>query len=90
MDLGDLLVALLGGTVIGFLGKWVAPGDSDDLPLWLTIVCGVAGAAVGTFLYGQVFAPTTAGIDWWRHVWQVTVAAVLVVLAAAATGRRRA
>ena len=28
------------------------------------------------------------GLDWWRHAWQVGVAAVLVVVAATITGRR--
>ena len=35
---------------------------------------------IGTFLYGALYDSTnTPGIDWWRHVWQVAVAAVLVM-----------
>jgi uncharacterized membrane protein YeaQ/YmgE (transglycosylase-associated protein family) len=89
MVLGDILMALVGGTIIGLLGKWVAPSGKDDVPLWLTIVCGIGGVVIGTYLYGLVFDPTTTGIDWWRHAWQVAAAAVLVVIATAATGRQR-
>lgn len=90
--IGDILMALIGGTIIGLLGKAVAPGDRDNIPLWLTIICGIAGIVLGTFLYTEVagFDSSTAGVDWWRHVWQVAAAAVLVVLAAGITGRRRA
>jgi hypothetical protein len=32
---------------------------------------------------------TSKGIDWWSHLWQVLVAAVLVVIASTVTGRNR-
>ena len=84
-----LLWAVIGGTVIGLLGKLVAPGDSDDVPLWLTILCGIGGCLLGDYLYGLFFDPQTFGVDWWRHGWQVAVAAVLVMTAAGLKGRRR-
>ena len=59
----------------------------DNIPLWLTIICGIGGVVLGTFLYSQFWDPSTAGIDWWRHFWQIAVAAVLVMIAAALTGR---
>ena len=87
MDLSDILVALIGGTIIGVLAKWVAPSGRDDLPLWLTIICGIGGVVIGTFLYGQFWDTTTSGVDWWRHLWQVAVATVLVVIAATVSSR---
>jgi uncharacterized membrane protein YeaQ/YmgE (transglycosylase-associated protein family) len=86
---GVILWALIGGAIIGILGKWVAPGHGD-IPLWATILCGVGGVFVGNWLYIDVlgFQENTFGIDWWRHVWQVAVAAILVVGAASAMGRR--
>ncbi|WP_372729689.1 GlsB/YeaQ/YmgE family stress response membrane protein [Nocardioides sp.] len=88
--LSAILWALIGGTIIGLLGKLVAPGDRDNIPLWLTILCGIGGIIVGNVLYTQFFDPSTGGIDWWRHVWQVGVAAVLVMAAASVTGRTTA
>ena len=87
MDVGDILVALIGGTVIGLLGTWAAPSGPDRVPLWLTILCGIGGAVLGTYLYAMFFDPSTVGVDWWRHAWQVAVAAVLVTVAAGLTGR---
>ncbi|MFN8193640.1 MAG: hypothetical protein U0R80_05060 [Nocardioidaceae bacterium] len=85
-----ILWALIGGTIIGVLGKMVAPGDKDSIPFWLTIVCGIGGVLIGTWLYSLFFNTETNGVDWWRHIWQVAVAAVLVVVAAGVTGRRKA
>ena len=93
-----VVVTIALGLVIGFLGKAVAPGSRDNIPLWLTIVCGIVGATVGNYLYYAVFGvaadnpggdmyDTSRGLDWWRHAWQVGSAAVLVVIAATITGR---
>ena len=94
-----VVVTVVVGLVIGVLGKAVAPGSRDNIPLWLTVVCGIVGASVGNYLYYAVFGvagdnpqgdmyDTSPGLDWWRHAWQVASAAVLVVIAATITGRR--
>jgi uncharacterized membrane protein YeaQ/YmgE (transglycosylase-associated protein family) len=87
--LSALLWALIGGTIIGLLGKMVAPGNRDNIPLWLTVLCGIGGVLLGNFLYGIFFDLDTRGFDWWRHGWQVVVAAVLVSVAAGRTARTR-
>ena len=98
-----IIVTLVGGLIIGLLGKWVAPGDRDNIPLWLTVLCGIGGMFVGSLVYWVLFGSDNAsfdghaatmnnatdGVDWWRHAWQVAVAAVLVVVAAGLTGRSR-
>lgn len=91
---GTIIITLIGGTIIGLLGKFVAPGNRDNIPLWLTILCGIGGMLIGSYLYAALFDCSdmnncTNGVDWWRHLWQVVVAAILVVVAATATGRAK-
>jgi uncharacterized membrane protein YeaQ/YmgE (transglycosylase-associated protein family) len=102
--LWTIIVTLVGGLIIGLLGKWVAPGDRDNIPLWLTVVCGVVGMLVGSWLYWGLFGSNngnfdgheatmtnaTNGIDWLRHLWQIGVAALAVMAAAFVTGRTKA
>ncbi len=71
--------------IIGLLGKFVAPGDRDNIPLWLTIACGIVGVLLGYGLFGG-----TNGIDWVAFFISIVFAAVLVMIAATVTGRRKA
>ena len=82
--LGTIVVVLIGGTIIGLLGKLVGSGPPGQRSRsGSPSLCGIGGMLIGTFLYGALYDNTnTPGIDWWRHVWQVAVAAVLVMLAA--------
>lgn len=79
--MGWVFVILM-GIVIGLLGKFVAPGNRDNIPLWLTIVCGIAGVLIG---YGWLGG--TSGIDWLAFFVSILIAAVLVMAAATLTGR---
>lgn len=93
--LWTIIVILVGGIIIGALGKLLAPGHRDNIPFWLTVVCGIIGMLVGNMLYYAVFKDSpddkwdnmTKGVDWWRHVWQVVVASVAVMAASFVTGR---
>ena len=82
------LWALVGGTVVGVLGKLLARGR-DRVPLWVTVLCGIGGMMAGDWLYDLFFRPSTPGVDWWRHGWQVAAAAVIVTVVAAVLGRLR-
>lgn len=83
-----ILWTIIGGIIIGLLGKLIAPGDKDNIPLWLTILCGIGGILIGNYIYQAIWGSGgTSGIDWWRHVWQVVVAAILVMIASSVTGR---
>jgi uncharacterized membrane protein YeaQ/YmgE (transglycosylase-associated protein family) len=86
-----VLWALVGGAVVGMLGKAFAPGGKRDVALWLTVLIGIAGVLIGNWLYVSVFGwdPQTRGLDWWRHIWQIAVAAILVVIVTGTAGRRR-
>jgi uncharacterized membrane protein YeaQ/YmgE (transglycosylase-associated protein family) len=77
------LFVLVMGVIIGLLGKFVAPGDRDNIPLWLTVICGIAGVVIGYGLFGD-----TNGIDWIAFFVSIILAAVFVVIAATVTGRR--
>ena len=67
----NLIFIILGGALIGWLGKKVAR-DDIRIPTWLTIACGIGGMFVGSALY-FVFFDHNGGIEWWRHAWQVVV-----------------
>ena len=87
-----IITTLVGGVIIGWLGKVVAPGGKDDIKFVPMVVVGIIGMLVGSFLYYAIFGVagnvegnsnygwdnTTKGIDWWRHIWQIVVTAVLV------------
>jgi uncharacterized membrane protein YeaQ/YmgE (transglycosylase-associated protein family) len=88
MDVGTILFYLIVGTIVGLVGKFFAPGDKDNIPLWLTIVCGIGGMLVGGVIYRAFGGDGSAGLDWTQGIVTVLTAAVLVVVASAITGRR--
>ena len=87
----ELIVEIIGvivaGIVIGLLGKFVAPGDKDNIPIWLTVLCGIGGVIIGWFIYTAFGGNGSEGVDWVRWIVAVAVAAVLVVIASTMTGR---
>jgi len=86
----DFIGVLIAGIIIGLLGKFVAPGDKDNIPIWLTILCGIAGVIVGWFIYSAFGGNGSAGVDWVRWIVAIIVAAVFVVIASTVTGRNTA
>jgi uncharacterized membrane protein YeaQ/YmgE (transglycosylase-associated protein family) len=85
----SIIGVLVAGVIIGLLGKLVAPGDKDNTPLWLTILCGVGGVIVGWFVYAAFGGNGSGGVDWTRWIVAVLVSAVFVVIASTITGRNR-
>ncbi|HEY4568611.1 MAG TPA: GlsB/YeaQ/YmgE family stress response membrane protein [Kribbella sp.] len=83
----EIIGVIVAGIIIGLLGKWVAPGDRDNIPLWLTVLCGIGGVLIGYYLAAALGVEATKGIDWIRWIVSIIVAAVLVVIAAMVTGR---
>jgi uncharacterized membrane protein YeaQ/YmgE (transglycosylase-associated protein family) len=84
MEIIGLIVA---GIIIGLLGKLVTPGDKDNIPIWLTILCGIGGVIIGWFVYSAFGGDGSSGVDWVRWIVAVAVSAVLVVIASTVTGR---
>ena len=85
----EIIGVIIAGIIIGLLGKFIAPGDRDNIPIWLTILCGIAGVLIGWYIYTAFGGNGSPGIDWVRWIVAVVVAAVLVMLASGLTGRTR-
>ena len=85
----EIIGVIVAGIIIGLLGKFVAPGDRDNIPIWLTILCGIGGVIIGWYVYAAFGGGHTSGVDWVRWIVAILVAAVLVVIASALTGRSR-
>jgi uncharacterized membrane protein YeaQ/YmgE (transglycosylase-associated protein family) len=83
----EIIGVLIAGVIIGLLGKFVAPGDKDNIPLWLTILCGIAGVVVGWFVYSAFGGDRTDGVDWVRWLVAIVMAAIFVIIASTVTGR---
>ena len=83
----EWLGTIIFGAIIGLLGKFVAPGDKDNIPIWLTVILGIIGAVAGYWLAAGLGVDATNGIDWIRWVISIAVAAVLVMIASTAMGR---
>jgi uncharacterized membrane protein YeaQ/YmgE (transglycosylase-associated protein family) len=89
----DIVVLLIAGLIIGLLGKFIAPGDKDNIPIWLTLLCGVGGVLLGYWVVGLfgddggTASGTSEGVDWVRWIVSIALAAVLVMIASTVTGR---
>lgn len=84
-----ILFYLVVGTIVGLLGKFLAPGDKDNIPFWLVIVCGIGGMLIGDLIYRAFGGDGSDGLDWTQGLVTVLTAMVLVIVAAMATGRAR-
>ena len=87
MGIGEIIILIIIGAVIGLLGKFVAPGDKDNIPIWLTIICGIGGVLLGSVIYSFFGGDRSGGIDWVRWIVAILTAAVLVIIASTVTSR---
>jgi uncharacterized membrane protein YeaQ/YmgE (transglycosylase-associated protein family) len=85
--IGAIIFYLVVGTIVGLLGKFIAPGDKDNIPLWLTIVCGIGGMLIGGLIYGFFGGDGSPGLDWVQGIVAVLTAVVLVIIASTVTGK---
>jgi uncharacterized membrane protein YeaQ/YmgE (transglycosylase-associated protein family) len=89
VDITTILFYLIVGAVVGLLGKFLAPGDKDNIPLWLTVICGIGGMLIGDVIYRAFGGDGSAGLDWTQGIVTVLTAMVLVIIASGVTGRSR-
>ncbi|GAA2292917.1 GlsB/YeaQ/YmgE family stress response membrane protein [Streptomyces sp. NPDC126510] len=73
------LWAIIVGLVLGLIAKAIIPGK-QHLPLWLTVILGMIGGIAGNAIARAAGVDATSGIDWWRHVFQLVMAIILVGL----------
>ena len=78
---------IIAGIIIGLLGKFVAPGNKDNIPIWLTVLGGIGGVLLGYYVYAAFGGNGSGGVDWVRWIVAIVVAAILVVIASTLTGR---
>lgn len=87
----SIIGVIVAGIIIGLLGKLLAPGDKDNIPIWLTLLCGVGGVILGWYIYSAFGGSgETSGVDWVRWLVAIVTAAVLVVIASTVTSRNTA
>ncbi|GJF22343.1 MULTISPECIES: GlsB/YeaQ/YmgE family stress response membrane protein [Streptomyces] len=77
------LWAIIVGFVLGLIAKAIIPGKQHS-PLWLTTIFGMLGAIAGNAIARAVGVEATPGIDWWRHLFQLVAAIIIVALGDAA------
>jgi uncharacterized membrane protein YeaQ/YmgE (transglycosylase-associated protein family) len=73
------LWAIIVGLVLGLIAKAILPGK-QTLPLWLTVLAGMGGGALGNGVSSWLGVRDTKGFDWTRHVLQLIGAIVLVAI----------
>jgi uncharacterized membrane protein YeaQ/YmgE (transglycosylase-associated protein family) len=87
MTVAGIISALIVGLIIGALGRLVVPGK-QNIPIWLTMLIGVAAALLGTVIARTANLADTNGFDWIEFFIQVVLAAVGVALVVGVAGRR--
>jgi len=83
----EIIGVIIAGIIIGLLGKFVAPGDKDNIPIWLTIVCGIAGVIIGWFVYTACGRDGSRGGDSTRWSVPRLHSPLLSVVASTVTGK---
>jgi len=78
--LTTIVVTVILGAIIGVLARLALPGRQDISTL-MTVLLGIVGALIGSWLWTGVFNKgDTSGIDWIALIMGVIVAAVLIVI----------
>lgn len=87
MTIESILGALVIGLILGVLGRLFAPGK-QNIPIWLTVLVGIAAAFIGSWIARLLGVQDTPGIDWIEIIVQIVVAAIGVSLVAGVYGRK--
>ena len=85
--IGTIVWAVVGGTILGYIGNLLLPGR-QDIPAWATIGAGIAAALIGGVIATWLGVGDTAGIDWWLRAIQIVVAVAAIWAVAQFYGTR--
>ncbi|GAA4689045.1 transglycosylase [Pseudonocardia yuanmonensis] len=88
MTVTGIITAIVFGLIIGALARLLVPGK-QNIPIWLTIIIGIVGAFIGTFI-ARALNLRTSGWNFWETIFQIVVAVILVVIVAGLWARRGA
>jgi uncharacterized membrane protein YeaQ/YmgE (transglycosylase-associated protein family) len=75
--IGAIFWGIIGGAVIGVLGRLVLPGR-QNVSMLATVVAGILAATLGGIIATWLGVGETRGIDWIKHIFQIALAALFV------------
>jgi uncharacterized membrane protein YeaQ/YmgE (transglycosylase-associated protein family) len=78
--IGEILWGIIGGAIVGYLGRLLLPGRQNISAL-VTVLVGILAATLGGLIAGWLGVGDTRGIDWIRHIIQLALAVLFVWLA---------
>jgi uncharacterized membrane protein YeaQ/YmgE (transglycosylase-associated protein family) len=78
----SIIQIIIGGLIIGLIGKLIVPGR-QRIPIWLTIIAGIVGVLVGSAITGALGFETAGVWNLVEIILQVIVGALAVWAAAA-------
>ncbi len=85
--LGTIIWGIIGGAIIGVLGRLLLPGR-QNISMLMTVLAGILAATLGGIIADWLGVGDTKGIDWTRHAIQLALA-ILFVWLVARIGRNR-
>ncbi|GAA2377757.1 hypothetical protein Cme02nite_20200 [Catellatospora methionotrophica] len=84
---GAILWGIIGGAIVGYLGRLLLPGRQNISAL-TTVIAGILAATLGGIIATWLGVGETRGIDWIRHIIQLALAVFFVWLAARMSAKR--
>ena len=72
-SIGNLIWIVIGGAIVGVLGRLVLPGK-QNIPWWSVIIAGIVGMLAGDWLAGligviaRLLLPGRQSIPWWSVI----------------------
>lgn len=87
--ISTIITAIIGGLIIGALARLVLPGK-QNISVVMTIVLGILGSAIGSWLVYQFgYSNSGGGFQWIPFLVGIAIAAGLIVAYGAVTGKDR-